>query len=297
MTTKSICLLLIITIFSSRAFSLSYPESFAFETSMEAAGQVLSSPALPSLDNDAVFSISPLAGTVKVEGVDESDSLPDGSTLSLQNRGTVNGQVAGLTLNYSGKGDLGFFAITAWSKVQGDMASYNQTFSVNTDVRNISAETYVGAIGLTYRLVGSAKSKFALGIFGGPAFIKSKTTSDIYHSAGVTSVTVNPDISGYYLGLQFTIRIGEFHINPYVNMLGNPNSQCLVPSYSGADYPTAQWNKCANGEHGLTTFAVLAGSGINIGYGRFQFGVATQGGTGSPSLKTTPLLFSFRIAL
>lgn len=256
---------------------------------------MLSSPALPSLDNDGVFSISPLYGTVKIEGRDENTTLTDGTAVTIQNQGTVKGQVAGLTFNYAGKGDLGYFAITAWSKVNGDMASSN--FNINTDVRNISAESYIGAIGLTYRFIGDAKSRFAMGVFGGPALITSKTSSDIYHSGGITKVTVNPDITGYYLGFQFTLRIGEFHINPYLNLLGNFNSQCIKPQYGGAAYPSGQWNKCDNGDHGLSTIAVLAGNGINIGYGRFQIGVATQGGTATQSLKTTPLMFSFRITL
>jgi hypothetical protein len=264
---------------------------------MEAAGQVLSSPALPSLDNDGIFSISPLYGTVKIEGAEETSAMPDGTPLTIQNHGTVQGQVAGLTLNYSGKGDLGYFAIAAWSKVNGDMASNISIFNADTDVRNISAESTIGALGLTYRLIGDAKSMFAMGVFGGPAVIKSKTSSEIYHTGGVTKVTVNPDITGYYLGFQFTLRFGEFHINPYLNILGNPNPQCLKPEYAGAAFPSAQWNTCDNGEHGVSTFAVLAGNGINVGYGRFQFGVATQGGTGTQSLKTTPLMFSFRIGL
>jgi hypothetical protein len=263
---------------------------------MEAAGQILSSPALPSLDNDGT-SITPIYGIVKIEAQNEEATLDTGEPLPIENHGTMNGQIAGLTFNRSGSGNLGIFAILGWAKVAGDLTSYTPKYDQTTDVRNISAETYAGAAGLTYRLIGDQKSTFAMGIFGGPAMIKSKSTSQIYHSAGITEVSTKLDINGYYLGLQFVIRLGGFRINPYLNVMGNPNPQCMKPEYKGDAYPFEQWNKCQNGEHGVDTFAVIAGSGINVGYGRFQFGLLQQGGTGTQALKAKPLIFSLRIGI
>lgn len=291
--------ILIFSALSALFFSshvLAYPESTAFETSMEAAGQILSSPALPSLDNENM-SLTPLVGIVTMEGITEEASLENGDPLRIENRGTVKGQIAGLSFNYSTKGDVGYFALLGMGRVEGDMASYIGAFSTTSDVRNISAQSLVGAVGLTYRLIGDQKSKFAMGIFAGPAFIKSTTTSQVHHDSGVTKVTVNPDISGYYFGLQFAFRFGFLRINPYMNILGNPGVQCLKPEYSGDTYPTQQYNRCDNGEHGVSTFAVLGGSGINVGYGRFQIGLVQSGGTGQQSMKTTPLLLSFRVSL
>ncbi|UOF02459.1 hypothetical protein [Bdellovibrio reynosensis] len=284
------------TILSSRAFAIGYPESAAFEMSMEAAGQILSSPALPSLDNDGK-SLSPLVGTVKMEGIREEGTLANGDPLIVENSGTVTGHVAGLTFNYSGKGDLGFFGMLGYSKVQGEMSSTVSTFAYTTDVRDISAQSLVGAAGLTYRLIGDDKSTFTLGVFGGPAFISSEASANIHHDTGITKVTTKPNISGMYFGLQLAFRFGKFRINPYLNALGNSDPQCIKPDYSGADYAVGEYNRCDDGTPGVTTFALIGGSGINIGYGRFQFGLVQSGGTGTQSLKTTPLMLSFRASL
>lgn len=284
------------SIISTQAFAIGYPESTAFEMSMEAAGQILSSPALPSLDNNGK-SLSPLVGIVTMEGIREEGTLANGDPLIIDNSGTVNGQLAGLTFNHSGKGDLGFFGMLGYSKVTGEIKSVISTFAYTTDVRDISAQSLVGAAGLTYRLIGDDKSTFAMGVFGGPAFISSEASANIHHDTGVTKVTTKPNISGVYFGLQLALRFGKFRINPYMNVLGNSDPQCIKPDYSGDAYATAQYNRCDNGEAGVMTFAVLGGTGINIGYGRFQFGLVQTGGTGQQSLKSTPILFSFTASL
>jgi hypothetical protein len=281
-----------------RAFAQTYPESIAFETSMEAVGQVLSSPALPSLDNDGRFSITPVLGIMKIEGVDySSTNQTTGVSSNNEVRGNANGKVAGMTFNFTGSGDLGYFAIAAWSKVEGEISTKYSGSSITNEVRNISAESYIAAAGITYRLMGDAKSTFAMGLFGGPALIRSKTSADIYHTAGITNTRVDPNISAAYLGIQFTIRLGEFRINPYANVLGSLDVQCLKPQYSGSPYVTSTYNTCDDGTQGVSTLAMIAGAGINVGYGRFQFGLITKGGSPSPGLKTTPLMLSLRISL
>jgi hypothetical protein len=289
---------LMMVLFVPSTFAQSYPEAIAFENSLEAVGQVLSSPALPSLDNDGRFSITPVLGIVKIEGVDYTTvNLSNNVTSNNEVHGTTNGQVAGLTFNYSGSGDVGLFAIGAWSKVTGEMSLKPSGTSVTTDTREILGESYIAAAGLTYRFIGDAKSKFAMGVFGGPALIKSKTSANIYHSGGVTKTSVDPDLSGVYVGMQFTVRLGEFRINPYVNLLGNFNAECLQPQYSGSTYSASTYNTCNNGNRGVTALAMMAGAGINVGYGRFQFGLITKGGSSSSGLKATPLMLSFRISL
>jgi hypothetical protein len=292
---KSHFLTLAVLFISQSTFASSLPEALGFDASMEAVGQVLSSPALPSLDNEG-FSVTPLYGTVSMEGVDETVILMDGTETTYENRGELKGDIAGLTLNYSGDGDLGFFITAAGARVGGDMKS--SILGTNFDVRDVSAQSYVSALGAQYRVVGTAKSIFAMGIFGGPAIIQSKTSATFVQNNGdTTKVTLDPNLQGIYFGLQLMLRFGEFRVNPYMNFLGNPNGTCQVPSYEGAAYPTAQYNTCSNGEHGIDTFATTGGSGINVGYGRFQFGILQWGGTGSPSLRTTRLMFSYRIGL
>lgn len=285
-------------LFLPAALAQSYPEAIAFETSLEAVAQVLSSPALPSLDNDGKFSITPVIGTVKIEGVDyTSVTTGTGAVNNNEVRGTANGHIAGMTFNYSGAGDFGFFAIGAFSKVTGSMTLKPTGTSVSVETRDIEGESYIGAAGVTYRLIGDAKSKFAMGLFGGPAIIQSKSSGNIHHTSGITKTRLDPQLSGAYIGIQFTVRMGEFRINPYANVLGNFNVECMKPEYVGASYAPASYNRCSSGEAGVTTLPMMAGAGINVGYGRFQFGLVTQGGSASSGLKATPLMLSLRISL
>lgn len=280
---------------SLTASASNLPEAIGFDASMEAVGQVLSSPALPSLDNDG-FSITPLYGIVKMEGVDETVTSEGLGESVYENRGELKGDIAGLTFNYSGKGDLGVFLTTAWSRVDGDMQT--SAFGNTSDVRDISAQSFVGALGLTYRAVGTDKSTFALGLFGGPAYISSTTSAKFFHEDGtVTKVTLNPKMNAIYFGLQLMFRFGEFRLNPFLNLLGNPSVGCEKPTYEGDPYPIAQYNRCMNGDPGISTIAAIGGSGINIGYGRFQLSLIQIGGSGSQSLKSTPLMISYRIGL
>jgi hypothetical protein len=277
------------------ALAAGFPEALGFSASMEAVAQVLSSPALPSLDNEGL-SATPLFGTVQMEGVDETVTLMNGTSATYTNRGELKGDVAGLTLNYSGNGDLGFFLTTAWAQVGGDMRS--TILSSTFDVRDISAESYVGAIGAQYRVVGTAKSSFAMGIFGGPAYISSKTSEHFIQSNGsTTKVELDPQLQAFYFGLQMMIRFKEFRINPYLNVLESSNKTCQLPSYTGDPYPLAQYNICQNGDHGIDTMTALAGTGVNVGYGRFQIGLLQFGGSTTQSLKATRLMFSYRIGL
>jgi hypothetical protein len=287
--------LLLSLISASKASAMGSPEVRAYEAAIEATAQIFSSPALPSLDNDGA-SISPIYGTVKMEGQNEIWNSSTTGDYRVENNGEIRGEVAGLAYNYSGKGDFGFFATAAWSRVEGDMVSSSPTESF--DLRDITAQNYVGVFGVNYRAVGTDKSFFALGFFGGPAFISAKTSSRIVYLNGTsTKVTLNPDTSALYLGMQMMFRKGNFRLNPYVNILGNTNMECYKPTYEGAPYVAAQHTRCSNGETGVSTVAVLAGAGLNVGYGRLNFGLWSVAGGANGSLKSTPLIFSLRIGL
>ena len=280
------------------AIASNLPEVIAFDAANEAAAQIFSSPALPSLDNEGA-SITPLFGVVTMEGVDETAMVQDGPEFTIHNKGEIKGNVAGLSFNFSGQGDLGFFATAAWTKVSGEMhSSYDHVVSVVNDIRDISAETYIGVVGLNYRLVGTAKSFFALGVFGGPAMISSKTSAKFVHADGTsTNVKLDPETTAAYIGLQMMFRPGNFRINPYLNLLGNTSVGCYKPTYEGDPYPAGQYNQCMNGEPGVSAFAGIVGAGINVGYGRFNFGLVQSASGTNQAFKSKPLVFSLRVPL
>jgi hypothetical protein len=273
-----------------------------FDTALEAAAQVFSSPALPSLDNEG-FSITPLYGTVTVSGQNETATIESGgqtSSIDISNEGELKGDVAGLSLNYSGKGDLGFFVFIAGSRVNGDMTTTTVGAALNTatKIRDISAQSTIETFGLNWRFIGDAKSKFAMGIFGGPAFVQSKTSATFDQADGTsTKVLLDPNLSALYLGLQMMFRLGEFRINPYLNLLASTSEKCEQPTYEGDPYPVGQYNRCQNGEKGVDTRAGIYGSGINAGYGRFQFGLISEGGGTNGAFKAKALMFSYRIGI
>jgi hypothetical protein len=289
-------LLLVSLLTVTQASAFNQPEVLGFDAANEAAAQVFSSPALPSLDNEG-NSLTPVYGTVKMEGADVDVTTTDtGANSTVYNSGEIKGEVAGLTFNHSGQGDLAFFAMAAWSRVSGDMTSIFE--GRTTEVHDISAQSYIGVAGLSYRVVGTAKSFYALGLFAGPAFINAKTSVRIQQSDGKsTTVTLNPETQAAYVGMQMMFRPGLFRINPYLNILANTKFSCYQPTYEGDAYPDSQYNLCQNGDRGVTAFAGLVGVGINIGYGRFQFGLVHTGSGGDPSLKSTSLVLSFRIGL
>jgi hypothetical protein len=260
------------------------------EAAVEATAQVFASPALPSLDNE-VRRLTPMVGLVSVKGVDDTADIPPGQSTSVYD-GELKGNLASLTFSSSGNGDFGYFVVFAGTKLFGAMTS---TYGGKTDyVKDISSTGYTGIAGASYRMIGDAKSGFALGVFAGPGAMSVKSNQTVVQSDATTAnVSTDSKFYGVYGGIQLLFRLSQFRINPYVTTFKDLTDHCRNDvTVQGNALLTAY---CINGQQGFEVDASILGVGLNIGNGPFNLNVYSEGIGTHHYLKATSYALSYGI--
>ncbi|MES2965407.1 MAG: hypothetical protein V4760_16110, partial [Bdellovibrionota bacterium] len=230
---KRFALLLVISVFSTSAFATS--PMFGATMSVVIAQQMLAAPPLPSLEGGE-RTIAPQYGYVSVKQA-FTEPVPTGGTFNTT--GGVSGNTAGLSLMIPTKGDWGFFLFALGSRITGKSDAFQDgvaTYSI-TDVKS---DTLAGAGGVSYRLIGDDDSILALGVYGGPAFIKisssSKfTSSGNFGASSEAEFTFDPQFTGLYNGLQLSVRFGKLVVNPYLVMFQESGDRCQPISSTGTN--------------------------------------------------------------
>ena len=267
------------------------PYLIGTEASIEAIAQAFASPALPSLDGDGQ-KLTPMFGVVTITGVDDSGDLPPGTNTSIYN-GQVKGNVASLTYASVGKGDFGYFVVFAGTKLTG--GSMTAKWSSGTDtVTNISATGYTATAALSYRLIGSEKSIFALGLFAGPAYMSVSATENVVQAGGTpASVSFDGSFHGLYYGLQLELRIADFKLNPYLTSYTDLGDHCRQDLNVQSQLPVT--SLCLGGQPGYDIDTTMWGVGINVGYGPFTLNVDSEGNGVHRYLKAKSYALSYGI--
>ena len=237
------------------------------------AQRLLAAPPLPSLDGEG-FTIAPQYGYIEA---DLSDSFTsDSSGHQMRFEGRAAGNTLGLSFSGSNKSGWGFYLFGVGSKISGNSKTFQD--GVNTyDIKDVEATSIAGATGLTYRILGSDKSTFALGLFGGPAAINVTSTSIFETTPAIGSSYAkyhfDPKFYGALQGLQLVARFGAFRVNPYLLYFATANEACQsITSEPGATKPSSELT--CGGEPGkLETFGSFPAVGLFLGYGSFRFNV------------------------
>jgi hypothetical protein len=166
------------------------------EISVLVARKMFASPPLPNLDGGGV-SVSANYGYAKATSK-LSEAMPNGTPITSS--GGAAGNTGGLGVSIPTNGDLGYFGFVQASNISGETI-VNQGGTESYRISNIKAETYTGAGGLSYRLVGTDKSIFAMAPFVGPYYIHIHSTSDFVPTLGggsSTNFTVDPRHSVHF---------------------------------------------------------------------------------------------------
>jgi hypothetical protein len=279
--------------FSQHALAGGLPYLVGTEAAVEATSQAFASPPLPSLDGDG-RRITPMFGIVTIEGVDDSSDYQSGSNHSVYD-GQVHAKLESLSYSSTGRGDLGYFVILSGTQVTGAM---NSTDSEGTyKVTDIASSGYMATAGASYRLIGSDKSIFALGLFGGPGYMSVAATETVLQPIAIqpghpqVNVSFNSDFYGLYYGMQFLFRVGQFRINPYLATFADTSPRCRKNlSIQGTASITSL---CESGEEGFGVSGSLWAVGLNLGYGGFSLNVYSQAFTVTRYLKASSYNLSY----
>ena len=254
------------------------------EVSAAIAQQLLAGPPLPNLDGEGTTATAQIGYAQAL--LQDSTTVVGGSQFTYN--GEVKGNTGGLALTHSGKSDLGFFLFAIGSGVKGDVQTQIDGTPDYT-LKNITSDSYALAAGATYRLIGDAKSKFALGVLGGPAYVKIQSKLSFVPPSGMSAPTVDytmePTTYGWYQGLQFVLRMGAFRFNPYMVMMVPLSDSCQPIQTSDGTSANSMTCKDTSRTGHADFFTRLVGLGLFIGYGGFRVNVYSRSEMQTPYIR------------
>ena len=251
------------------------------DISSAVAQNLMGSPPLPSLEGGSV-TLSPQYGYVEVKAVGEYSVNSVPYTYS----GTTKGNTFGLSLSGSSKGGWGFFVYAGYSRIGGEVESASAAGEKGDGIMEIKAESTGAAAAITYRLIGTEKSTFALGVFTGPGYIGVKS-SGVYDAhppsggaTGQAKYEFNPTSTGAFSGVQLAWRLGDFLINPYLTVFASPSSVCQPMEYETISGEiNDSYFQCMNQKKMLAVFPSFVSIGMFLGYKTFRFSLFSSTGT------------------
>jgi hypothetical protein len=128
--------------------------------------------------------------------------------------------------------------------------------------------------------------------------IEAKSTAkyeDISAGGGAsTKFTFNPEMRGLYTGLQTSLRIGNFRINPYAVIFTSSSPICQeVKGEPGGTIPIESF-ECEGQKGKLHSFATFPAVGLFLGYKSFRINVYSSAVT-APYLTVTSYSGTFGV--
>jgi len=213
---------------------------------------MLSAPPLPRLDGGKSWEF-PVAYNLLSAEVDVKDPINPGAT----DKGKASGYswaVGVISKDYRGKR---FFAWHMRNSFKGELTLTASGAGGSAKIPNLEAKGQGSVLGMSYRLIGQANSKFAFGVFAGLArlnFSSSFRVDTIPTGAGPSLYySYSPNMLGYIAGAQMNVKFGSFLINPYYLQFNDQSQQCNAGGFSA----------CVSG-----TFSA---AGANVGYAGLVF--------------------------
>ncbi|WP_413287929.1 hypothetical protein [Bdellovibrio sp. HCB337] len=232
---------------------------------------ILSAP-FPSLDGGQ-NEVTPQYGTIQTELINKP-GVTDTTTPVANYSGVSKGQSAGFGLTFPSKKDLSYFFYVTGSSQTGEFnITYDSAATVRyTDFKASGAAAFAAA---QYRLVGDAKSTFALGVFGGPGYYSFQSSLN-YDQVGSgptpSDVKFDPSGIGVLTGLQMVFRVGKFRINPYFLVFNGIGDACHKVSLTGGQLGDSSF-KCGGNDGYAAVPPGFGGLGLALGYQALRFNV------------------------
>lgn len=203
--------------------------------------QIIAVPPLPSLDADSKWHIT-VQGAY-VTGTMERMYASPGFSQGFSGKPT--GQALGLGYTSSSRGKFSSFALAVLAKIKADVGSSGEgsVVSFHWKVKDSDITSGVVGYGGNYVLLGSVKSRAALGVFGGGYYFGNKTrytfsfedtnVSTLVHADPITSDSAN---YGPMAGVQIKLRSGPLSITPYTYKYWDLTNHCLDYTYDGRPF-------------------------------------------------------------
>ncbi len=276
---------LVIALSFSKAFATS--PTFGAEMSIAISQQLLAAPPLPSLE-DPKHMISPQFGFVNASAEGE---FPTDTGGQFRFDGATKGNTAGLSVTFPASNQLAYYLFAVGTQVTGEVTCFQDGVQ-SYAIQNIKSQSLAVAAGASYRALGTATSAAALGLFAGPYYLTTHSTSDFVPSAeiggGATEgFTFNPTFAGALFGTQVSFRMGSLTINPYALAALDFGDECKDIS---SDNPNSSWISAmtCNGSAGkVIAHSSFVGYGLFAGYRSFRVNVYSKADAVNPLIKVT----------
>jgi hypothetical protein len=234
---------------------------------------IATSSPLPNLDGNGL-TMTPQFGILKTELINKP-GVTDIFSPKPNYSGEVNGNNIGLGITLPSRGNFSYFLYATSAQQSGEFKiDYDIAPTIHyTDFKASGAFAFVA---VQYRLIGDDKSKFALGVFGGPgyySFQSNVTYNQVNASLPASTVTFNPSGFGPLLGFQLMVRLGNFRINPYMMGFAGASKKCQPVEITGGGQLQNDSFTCG-GDAGYSEAPTgFGGLGLVLGYKNMRFRV------------------------
>ncbi len=241
--------------------------------SLLASEHLLADPPLPDLSKsarpEATLGASYLAANLNSAG----------SVSQTYYSGHFSGESISLGYKFTGSRNVGYFVFLAGSSIKGSSNLGSTSFV--TSLNDFNTSTFVGMMGLSYRILGADRSPLALGLLtgiGGSTFSSSFNVSSTGDTSSV-SYGAKPTIYGAMAGAQIAMHFGKIFINPYALYFQELSKKCKAYSTSNtADDGSGFDSTCfaSTGPRTIGLSASFFAYGANVGYDNFTLNIYSQ---------------------
>jgi hypothetical protein len=257
---RTLCSFLFTTFLVQSAFATN--PMIGAEIGVVVARKLFAAPPLPNLDGGGV-TVSVQYGYVDAKS---KLSVDGGGGAPIASSGGASGNTGGFGVSIPTKGNYGYFFFGIGNKIRGDV-SVTQSGTETYRISNIEADTFSAAGGISYRVIGTDKSFFALAPFIGPYYMQIHAMSDFVPSSSVgggapTHFAVDPTMYGLFEGIQLILRMGPLRINPYLLASQDMSKQCRDVRVTGPATP-----------YGCELDGTMVGAGLFLGLGPIRLNV------------------------
>ena len=260
--------------FSHRIFAQSWDPGTATRVSLALTQDMLAAPPLPSLESSGRPEVMVQASAV---GARNSGEVYGSTGIHVYDYiGAFNGSSYGLGFSTPSYGRFGFFLLALSNQVDGSMDTYQANRKYIITIENITTRGYAGAAGVSYRLIGEAKSPFAVGIFLGPGYMKFENEYEgCQTGVGCQKYSTKPEFYGAYGGLQMKYRWNKAQVIPYVLHFRDTSDSCKKYT-TKVIYSNSYCDADSSRLYYMTMNGSFTGYGLILGYGNFKLNVYSK---------------------
>jgi hypothetical protein len=266
--------------------------STAARLSVASAENLLAAPPLPNLEGKDKTIYTPLIGysISKIKGVEPYRPPVAGYSYD----GGASGPVGALGVTFPHYGRLSGFALVFANSFSGKIDA-----DFGTDLfhlKDIKANVFGAVAAVNFRVLGDASSRYAVGLFSGPGYMRSSSSFvaeiDAPGAGAGSTYAMTTNIYGIYSGLQAKARWGNILFNPYVLYFADLSNKCR--KFSEGTINSDPSSECT--DNSIATRASFSAYGFVVGYGKFSLNIYSHTISGDEYRDITSQTYSLSYA-